>query len=197
MADEWADFRVKASAPAEDPWAEFRVSIPQDVAKSGGVGLAKGLIGIGGAIGDLTDLGAKGIEAASNFVSDKLGVERYQRPEAPSALNNIPTSASLQKNVEGVTGEFYKPQTKYGEVAQTVGEFAPAAIGGGGWTCTQGAQVLAPALVSEAAGQASKGTAYEPWARAGGALLGGGAGLHAPAQHGWPRHCRGHGAWRW
>lgn len=147
------------------------VSVAGDVAKSGGVGLAKGAIGLAGAIGDLSDLGAKGLEKASNFVSDKLGIERYQRPTEPSVLNNIPTSASLQKNVEGVTGDFYKPKTAAGEYAQTAGEFAPAVLGGGeGLMAKLATRVAAPAIASETAGQLTKGTDAEPYARIVGAL---------------------------
>lgn len=137
-----------------------------DVAKSAGVGVGKGLIGLGGMIGDLSDLGAKGLEHATNFVSDKLGVERYQRPSTTSALHNIPTNASLTKNVQDVTGEFYKPQTTAGKYAETVGEFAPAIVGGPGGLARRGlTQVAAPGIASEAAGQATQGTAAEPYAR--------------------------------
>src|SRR5579872_1670211 len=78
-----------------------------DVPKSAGIGLVKGAIGLAGGLGDLSDIGAKGIEAASNYISDNLGIPRYQRPSTPSILDNIPTSASLQKLVENHTGEFY------------------------------------------------------------------------------------------
>lgn len=147
-------------------------SITADVAKSGGIGLAKGVIGLGGSVGDLTDLGAKGIEHASNFISDKLGIDRYQRPETSSVLNNIPTSASLTKNVEGVTGDFYKPKTTAGEYAQTAGEFAPAIFGGGeGLLSRLATRVAGPAAASETAGQLTKGTEAEPYARTVGALM--------------------------
>lgn len=149
-------------------------SVAADVAKSGGIGLVKGGIGLAGMAGDLTDLGAKGIEHASNFINDKLGLERYQRPEQPSVLNNIPTSAGIQKGVEGYTGEFYKPKTTAGEYAQTAGEFAPAMLGGEGSLLAKAlTRVAAPAAASETAGQLTKDTAFEPWARVAGGLLGG------------------------
>jgi hypothetical protein len=115
---------VAPQATADKP------SVAADVAKSGGIGVVKGGLGLLGSLGDLTDLGAKGIEKASNFVSDRLGVDRYQRPAAPSILQNIPTAGSLQRGVEGVTGEFYQPKTTAGEYAQTAGEFLPGLIGG-------------------------------------------------------------------
>lgn len=142
------------------------------LAKSGGVGLAKGALGIAGLVGDASSLGAKGIETATNYVADKLGIERYQRPQSESVLNSIPTSASLQKNVESVTGPFYKPQTTAEKYAETVGEFAPAIISGPGGLARRAlSQVAVPGIASEAAGQYTAGTSYEPWARAGAALL--------------------------
>jgi hypothetical protein len=162
----------QASA-AVTPQATFdRPSVAADVAKSGGIGVVKGGLGLLGSLGDLTDLGAKGIEKASNFVSDRLGVDRYQRPAAPSILQNIPTAGSLQKNVEGVTGEFYQPKTTAGEYAQTAGEFLPGVIGGPeGIASRLATRVAAPAVASETAGQLTQGTAAEPYARIAGALL--------------------------
>lgn len=148
-------------------------SVAADVAKSGGIGLVKGAIGLAGALGDLTDLGAKGIGAASDFISDKLGVERYKRSEKPSILNNIPTSETITKAIEEKTGKFYEPQTTPGKYARTVGEFIPAsALGPGGMAAKLGTGVTA-ALGSEGAGQLTEGTAAEPYARVAGALAGG------------------------
>lgn len=149
-------------------------SIAMDVAKSAGTGLGKGVLGIAGMVGDLSDLGAKGLETATNFVSDKLGVERYKRPEKASLLNNIPTSQSLQKAVEdNVTGEFYKPQTTAGKYAMTTGEILPAVVAGPG---RMGAKLLSgvgAGVGSEGAGQFTEGTAAEPYARVAGAMAGG------------------------
>lgn len=188
------EFRPK---PA-NPFAEFAPSAAPamsaadtawDAVKSLGIGAAKGTLGVAGMAGDLTDLGAKGIEKASNYVNDRLGLPRYERPteqtlsglvtgEAPkpksSVLNNIPTAASLQKAVESQTGEFYKPKTFAGEVAQTAGELVPGLIGGPETLAAKLAtRVAIPAVASEAAGQLPgiKGTELEPWARFGAALL--------------------------
>lgn len=162
-ANPFAEF---APAPVESP------SVAADVAKSGGIGLAKGAIGLAGMAGDLTDLGAKGLEKASNYINDKLGLPRYERPSAPSVLNNIPTAESIQKGIEGVTGEFYKPKTVAGEYAQTAGEFAPALIGGPETLAAKAlTRVAIPAAVSETAGQLTKGTEAEPYARVAGGLL--------------------------
>jgi hypothetical protein len=162
----------QASAAVTPQAITDRPSVAADVAKSGGIGVVKGGLGLLGSLGDLTDLGAKGIEKASNFVSDRLGVDRYQRPAAPSILQNIPTAGSLQRGVEGVTGEFYQPKTTAGEYAQTAGEFLPGLIGGPeGIASRLATRVAAPAVASETAGQLTQGTAAEPYARIAGALL--------------------------
>jgi hypothetical protein len=148
-------------------------STASDVAKSGGVGVAKGAIGLAGALGDLTDLGAKGIEHATNFVSDKLGVERYKRPEQPSMLENIPTSATITKAVEEKTGKFYEPKTTAGKYARTAGEFLPSSLLGPGNLGVKVGTGLTAALASEGAGQATEGTPAEPYARVAGAVAGG------------------------
>lgn len=186
----WDAFPEAPSKPAADDWSAFPEkktdygAIAKDVAKSAGVGVARGVIGIGGMAGDLSNLGAKGIEKASDFISDQIGVDRYVRPKGGSILDNIPTSASLTKNVEGVTGEFYKPQTTPGHYAETVGEFLPAAIAGpGGIGRKVAMQAVLPGIASEAAGQASAGTELEPYARAGAGILAGlgGAALSRPS----------------
>jgi hypothetical protein len=148
-------------------------SVVEDVAKSVAVAPVKAGIGLGGMVGDLSDLGAKGLEHATNFVSDKLGVERYQRPSTPSVLNNIPTSASLRKNVEGVTGELYEPKTDAGKYAGAGTEFAVSALAGPGRTMSKLLMGGMAGLGSEAAGQATEGEAAEPYARVGGGLLAG------------------------
>src|SRR5580693_4317071 len=73
---------TKEFGGAKPPTAAEAPSVAADVAKSGGIGLVKGAIGLAGMAGDLTDAGAKGIEKASNYLSDKLGIARYERPSA-------------------------------------------------------------------------------------------------------------------
>lgn len=175
--------RARFEPVDHDPFATDYSAVAKDVAKSAGIGVARGVIGIGGLVGDLTDLGAAGIGKASDFINDQLGLERDQ-PRGKSILDNIPTSASITKNVEGVTGEFYKPQTTPGHYAETVGEFLPAAIAGpGGIGRKVVMQAVLPGVASEAAGQATQGTALEPYARAAAGVAAGlgGAALSRPA----------------
>lgn len=184
---------VKASDPAKmsdddlrKAYEDHKPSVADtalDVAKSVGIGAVRGTLGAAGLVGDLSDYGAKGLKIASDFIADKIGVDRYV-PPGESVLNKIPTAKSLTEAVEGQTGEFYHPQTPYGKYAETVGEFIPSAMAGpGGIVRKLAMQAAVPGIASEAAGQATQGTAWEPYARAGAAVAGGlgGAALTRPA----------------
>lgn len=123
------------------------------VAKSLGTGLVEGAIGLAGLPGDLYHLGLRAL-------GDNL------TPESNYGSN------SIKKSVEGVTGEFYKPQGRAEQLANTAGQFLPAVVGG---PETMGAKLLtrvaAPAAASEAAGAA---TGDNPYAKVAGALVGAG-----------------------
>lgn len=154
-----------------------------DAAKSGGIGLAKGVIGLPGALGDMRNLAL----SAGEKVASMLGVSQDRidemRPVAEAIAKTVPmlggpTSGEIQKTVEGYTGDFYKPKTTTGKYTQTVAEFVPGALGPGG-VGRNVANLLkfavAPGLAAEKAGQLTEGSAAEPYARAGAALLTGGA----------------------
>lgn len=165
------------------PAAQPPVSMGEDVAKSAGIGVVKGGIGLMGAPGDFRELLSAGVD----FAAQKLGLDPAKTQQFKEAMYegaklspgplrmvaNTPSSANIQKMIEGQTGEFYKPQTTAGEYAQTIGEFAPAAFGAPGGVVARTARVAIPAVTSEAAGQATKGTQAEPYARFAGALAGG------------------------
>jgi hypothetical protein len=165
-----------------DPFAQ--PSAMEDVAKSAGIGAAKGAIGMAGVAGDLRQLLSAGVDyAAQHFgiPADKVQQFKdtvYQGAKMlppTAAVAEAPTSSDIQKGIERYTGDFYKPKTTAGEYAQTAGEFLPAAFGGEAGLVGRVARVLVPAVSSETAGQATKGTAIEPAARFLGALAGGGA----------------------
>ncbi len=136
-----------------------------DVAKSLGIGVAQGAIGVWTLPGNLEYLGRAGIDAAARG----LGFEDPQL----SAATALPTYSDAKGAIERHTGEFYKPQTTAGEYARTFGEFAPLAALGPGGMAARAANVAGPAIASETAGQLTEGTKYEPWARAAGGLVGG------------------------
>lgn len=137
----------------------------KDVAKSAGIGVVQGGIGLATLPGNVEQLGRMGI----NKVAELAGAD------GPVVSDDafLPTYNDAKTAVEGYTGEFYKPKTTAGEYARTFGEFAPAAIGGPAGWASRAARVAVPAVASETAGQVTEGTALEPWARIAGALAGG------------------------
>jgi hypothetical protein len=171
-----------------EQWGEAP-SVAADIAKSGGIGLVKGGLGMAGMAGDLGSAFGRG----ADWVSEKLGLPQGTGAAVTGAVRNaiipapmrlameatgahFPTTQELTRGLESVTGPLYEPKTTAGRYAQTIGEFAPAAIGGPETLGARLLRVMGPAVASETAGQLAKGTALEPAARIGGAVLGGGRG---------------------
>jgi hypothetical protein len=156
-------------------------SMLEDVAKSGGTGVEKALIANAGLPGDVRELAGRGADwlaskiapsyegKAGNFVKSTL----RNAGGMTGAAFNLPTSGEVRQGVESVQGPLYEPKTTAGEYAQTGGEFLPAAAAGpGGLVRRLATQVALPAITSETAGQITKGTAAEPYARLAGAIGG-------------------------
>ncbi len=148
-----------------------------DGAKSFGVGLGRGVIQLAGLPGDAREMLAHGAQGAVDYFAPGWA------PNAGETLSKTlastfhslsgPTSSQLQTAAESLTGPFYQPKTIFGDYAQTAGEFLPGAL-----LMPEGALAtkalrygLLPALSSETAGQLTKGTPAEPWARVVGAIL--------------------------
>lgn len=189
MAAPWEQY---GTSPASDagPWAAYTSSPPvaaresatvEDVAKSAGVGVGKGALALAGLAGDLGSLAS----SATDYVGQKLGADpanidrvksmaRQATMATPLAPLSGPTTQDLTRTVQSVTGDFYKPKSVAGEYAQTAGEFAPGMLGGpAGLVRRAVTQVALPAAASETAGQVTKGTDAEPYARVAAAVLGG------------------------
>jgi len=125
-----------------------------DAVKGLGSGLVRGGAALAGLPGDISELGARGLDVATRFIGDKLGVNIAERANQKPLLG----SGQILDGVQSVVGELPKPKTTLGEYAQTVGEFAPGIVAGPGGL---------------AAGQLTKGSEAEPFARVAGALAGG------------------------
>lgn len=152
------------------PEAENSVS---GSAKALGSGLLEGVAGLAGLPGDIAELGARGIDRASQFVGGKLGLDIKPRTDQDPTYG----SAAAMRAVEGVTGELPKPQTGLERTLHTIGSFAPAILGGPESLATRiGTRAVLPGLASEAAGTLTQGTDAEPYARIAGALGGAVAG---------------------
>lgn len=177
MPAPWEEFAAAQAPPttAKPPWEEFaapkaKPDVVEDVLRSGAGGIGKGAISLAGLPGDLAELGARGIDRATQFIGGKLGVDVQPRADRAPTYG----SADIKNAVEAATSKFAEPQTTAGKYASTVGEFVPAALmGPGGFARRVALGAVAPGIGSEAAGQATEGTKYEPYARVAGALAGG------------------------
>jgi hypothetical protein len=173
--------------PVTDPALLDQLSqqpgIAEDMLKSAGSGLVKGITHIPGIYGDLQQIGS----AARTFLENKFGapggkavkwLEEQSKPYQKYAergdtmfMPPMPTSGDVQGVIEQKTGKLYEPQTTPGHYAQTVTEMAPSALmGAGGLGQRAVMNALVPGVASETAGHLTKGTAWEPWARAGAAV---------------------------
>jgi hypothetical protein len=157
-----------------------------DIAKSAPIGVLKGALGALGGAGDLAALVNSGLHAGIGKAWDITGLgpqagspERAtfdatrMTPNIDVGLGAPPSSAELKGATENVTGKLYEPTSKTGSLVQTAGEMLPGLIGGTG---TKMARVvgdwLVPTIMSEGAGQLTKGSPMEGYARAGGGLAG-------------------------
>lgn len=178
VGDDWSAH----AEPVTDSWESHAEPVHsaldtvKDVGTSLGRGVVKGTLALGGMVGDISNLVAKGSQQATNFIADKAGIDRG--PQARDTF--LPTNESLTKNLESVTGPLGKPETTAGKYAETVGEFVPAAATGPGGLIRKAiTQAVIPGLASEAAGEATEGSALEPYARAVGGVAGGAGGALA------------------
>jgi len=142
-----------------------------DVAMGGAVGAAKGTLGLAGMIPDVAGLARVG----ANKLFDQFMPARPANAPKPPDLGEYLGSAGLQKGVEKLTGKFYEPKTTAGQYAKTIGEFLPGAAIMPGSIPANLAMAATSGVGAETAGQLTKGTGAEPYARLAGALVGGAA----------------------
>jgi hypothetical protein len=174
-------FDVYNKQPQPAPAAP-EVGYAEDIAKGTAGGLGRGVAGLIGLPGDIAEYGARGIDWATRKVGGALGVDVAPREDRAPTYG----SADVTKALESYTGPLYQPKTIPGQYASTIAEFAPGALIPGGAAGSAGRRVAAktlntvvPAITSETAGQLTKDTPYEPYARLVGGLLGGVAGAKA------------------
>jgi DNA-binding GntR family transcriptional regulator len=198
-ADDWSAFPEAGGSTAKaDDWSAFPEAgavTAGGLAQAGGIGVAKGAIGLAGMAGDLQQLAKKG----ADWVADKIPelpenrLSKFLREESakvgPGAASGgrgdqpgtyeIPTSQDIQGAVEGVTGPFRKPQNQAERDVETAGEFLPAALAGpGGLARKIITQDAIPAAAAVVAGRYSD---QNPYVKALAGFLGGGVGAVAGA----------------
>lgn len=173
--------RMRAAPVAEAP----PVSMAEDAVKGVGSGLASATAGTLGMAGDARSLLSAGVDWAGGKMGaapDRVQAFKDFMSKAASftptgkVLANAPTSRQIIDSApDALVSPDYKPQTSLGGYLKTGAEFAPGmAMGGPRSLLTRfGTNVAAPAIASETAGQLTEGTAAEPYARVGGALVGG------------------------
>lgn len=170
---------VKLTPVDHDPFAKTVSDKAEGLYNGFDAGAARAVAATGGFVGDAMDLVGAGMSKGRN------AFERYMgQPESPpldrsqTIFNVIPTSADMKKAIQHDfynDAPEYQPQNKPEEFARTSGEFLLNGVGGAGRRVLQRVgQVLLPAAASETAGQLTKGTAAEPYARFAGALTGAG-----------------------
>lgn len=149
------------------------------IAKAGLGGLERGALGVAGMGGDVRGMLQQGASALGLNMPANIPL-----PIVGSA--DLPTTEQLTQQVEKVTGPIYKPQNVPEQYAETIGEFAPAVVGGEGGIARKALQAVIPAIASETAGQVASSVApnLEPAARVAGALVTGPAGIAATAKRG-------------
>lgn len=154
----------------------------KDIGQSVISGLDKGVAGLAGLPADA----ALGINAAVNYGKSKVQGRPFEEVEAESDRNAVISRDAVRaygsQAAHAGSPLKHTPTTTAGKYAQSGAEFVPAAIlGPGNMARNAVALGVAPGLASEAAGQATEGGAYEPYARAGTAVLAGAAGQWATA----------------
>lgn len=163
--------RSQFGGPKEPP------STAMDMAKSFGTGALRGGAAFLGLPGMMNDIADKMVRAGGKAV----GFPVPENAPKPRFDLNPPTQAEILAPLQGL---LHTPETRAGKYAQSVGEFVPAAVAGPGGIFGNLIRFgLIPGLTSEAAGQATEGTAFETPARVAGGLIGalGGAALGRPS----------------
>jgi hypothetical protein len=151
------------------------------VAKNLGAGLVEGVAAIPTAPRDIGMLAGQGvtygIDRLRGMTPEQASAEQ-QRVQQQSQMYEqsmaIPSPLSLiQRGFESyVKPMLPEAKTTAEKYARTIGQFAPAVLAPGS-AIQRTANVVVPAVASEAAGQATEGTSAEPVARLVGALAGG------------------------
>lgn len=168
LAPAQAAAQTQPSAPSAAPemsWGETGM----DMLRGGASGLIKGATSLAGGIGDAQKItgdvlgwgaGKLGFSPEVQKAASTVG----QRLAFPG-MGNLPTSEMLRKPIESAVGPLPKAKSLPGQIAERVGEFVPAAIGGPGTLGRKAAMATVPAVASELAGRIPgvEGSQYQPY----------------------------------
>jgi hypothetical protein len=161
------------------------VGYGEDIAKGAAGGFGRGVAGLVGLPGTVGGLVRSGLSYAG-VPEGAIDYGSRMIRKTPLASLTGPDAGQVQGAIEGVTGKFYEPQTIPGKHASTIAEFATGAVIPSGQAGSVARAIAAktlntvvPAVTSETAGQLTKDTPYEPYARFAGGLVGGFVGAKA------------------
>lgn len=159
------------------PQVEPQPNVAKDMAAAGAAGAARGTTGMLDLPGMIFGAGSR----AGSWVAEKTGLAS---PEEARAAHQMVTGAAdatrfgsgdkyRQAAAEATDGATeFRGETTAGKYAGTVGEFVPgAALAGSGSLGSLVKFGAVPGIASEAAGQMTEGTAFEPYARVGAPIL--------------------------
>lgn len=134
------------------------------VAKSAGTGLVRGVEGLAGLPGDL----GKGVD----WLMDKVAGPATPEQQAQLSALRPPSSSDIINAETKVTGGLHTAGNRTERAVENVSSFIPASLGGPeSLVANILKRGILPGAASEAAGQATEGTAAEPFARLAGALV--------------------------
>lgn len=158
----------------------------KDVGLSIVSGLDKGVAGLAGLPADAVGWGLSGRDLAQAWYQGRPFGEVKAENEADAWIPRETLKNWGSEAAHDASPLKHKPQTTTGKYVHSAAEFVPSALIPGASARNALALGVIPGLASEAAGQATEGTAAEPWARAGAALAAGGAGawFNAPSSAG-------------
>lgn len=151
-------------------------SIAYDVAASIPTGAGKGLATL---LGLPADVAGKVGYYRDKYITNPLVSAIGGTPMSEDTLQHGPQeyagSGPINNVIQKVAGEYHAPQTPYGKYAESgaqfgVGALAMPAAGLAGVASNVLRYGIIPGLATEAAGQATEGTKYEPYARMGTAI---------------------------
>jgi hypothetical protein len=204
VANPFDQFDAPAAQPAKvNPFDQFdaKPSVAADIVTHAlPTGAVKAAASVPGFPGDMQDMGNQLVDkimlGAMHKGMDWSGYgPQAGTPERDRFDNlwrtigsdsHLPTGADIQHGVEKVTGPLPEAQTVPGKFTEAVIANAPAAAMGGGGALARTANVVVPAVASEAAGEMSAGTKFEPLMRFLGGLFGNGARGAVASQQGAP-----------
>lgn len=139
-----------------------------DVVRSIPGGLTQGLADVAGFPGLIPQGINYGLSKIGQLATGRTEEQRVAH-EAEIAKNRflpeVPTSSTIAEPAAALFGGFYKPKTMAGDYASSIVRFAPSVFAGPGSLLLRGARAVVPAVTSETAGQLTKDTPYEPYAR--------------------------------